>query len=251
MIKIYKLGIIIFVIFPLYFFFQQKAEKNWTFFKSINIQLGMCQNKATLDSYYGFRINYKPSFIFTTNIVSFKNLSINLGLGYRTKTIYGFGNDDGHLRFKPKANGIKNSSNYWNDIQNININYLTFDGSVKYLFLKNKKISPFLLVGSRVNFLLNFKYQNENIDSKGYFESSLSRDVLPALKSNYLNMIYGIGINYRIYKNIRIVFQYELNDDLQNHPAAYYNPFGYEPFPLNSGLRFQTQSLYLGASYKF
>ena len=74
---------------------------------------------------------------------------------------------------------------------------------------------------------------------------------MPALKSNYFNMIYGIGINYRINENINIVFQYELNDDLQNHPAAYYNPFGYEPFPLNSGLRFQTQSLYLGASYKF
>lgn len=232
-------------------FSQEKSEKNWTFFKAINVQIGMCQNKATLDSYYGFRINYKPSYLISTEAINFKNLYFNIGFGYRTKTIYGFGNSDGHPRFKKQFNATKNNSNYWDSIQNININYLTIDASLKCVFFKKKKFNPFILIGPRFNVLMNYEYENNNKDSKGYFSSSLNRDVLPILKPLYINMVYGFGITYKLYEHLNISLQYELNDDLRNHPASYYSPFVSEPYPLLYGLRFQTQSLYLGASYKF
>lgn len=243
--------ILILLFFSIIIKAQEKPEKNWAFFKTLNVQIGMCQNKATLDSYYGFRINYKPSYLISTEAINFKNLYFNVGFGYRTKTIYGFGNSDGHPRFKKQFNATKNNLNYWDSIQNININYLTIDGSMKCVFFKKKKINLFILIGPRFNILVNYEYQNENKDKKGNYTTSLNRDALPNLKPIYYNMVYGIGLNYKLYEQLSISLQYELNDDLRNHPASHYMPFGWDPFPLHYGLRFQTQSLYLGASYNF
>ena len=187
---------------------QEKSEKNWAFFKTLNVQIGMCQNKAGIDSYNGFKLNYKPNYLISVEAVKYKNINFNFGFGYRTKTIYGYGNNHAYRRFEKKHNEIKTATNYWDSIQNININYLTIDVSFKCVFFKKKKINPFILIGPRFNILINYEYQNDNIDAK--WHSSLYKDILPSLKPIYFNMVYGIGLNYKLYKNLNINIQYEL-----------------------------------------
>ena len=208
------------------------SKNNFNFFNQYSISGGILINQAQ-HSQFGYKPNNKPLITINANALHVKNLDINVGLGFREKSLIGYGNYP-WLRLVNNLPPI--TSVNFQPFYKINFSYLNADVSFKITFLKKYKLQPFVFVGARYNKILKYSDSLE-LYNKYYSSTFKTRD-------NYINPFFGLGCNYSINSNISFHILFEQNNDIIANKQVYFNSN-----IKDDEIRFLSYSFQIGVQY--
>lgn len=210
------------------------SRSNFNYLDQYSISGGLLVNQANHDN-YSYKPNNKAILLANISALRIKNFSLQIGIGFRQKSLIGYGNYH-WLRIFNNPSPIP-PSNYARSY-NIDFSYLNADVSFKVLFLQKYKFQPFIVGGARYNKILAY---SDSLEIYNKFQSFPFKK-----KDHYFNSFFGIGCNYTVNSNVSFHFLFERNNDVIPYKQVYFNP---NSQAAQEEIRFLSHSFQVGIQY--
>ena len=177
------------------------SKNNFHYLSQYSISGGLLVNQAN-HKHVSYQPNNKALFNFNINAIRIKHFSIDLGGGYRKKSLIGYGNYGALKLFNnPEPSPILAPPYF-----KIDFSYLTADATFRITFLQKYMFQPFIFAGVRYNKILSYS------DSIDFYNNYLFRPFYK--RDKYINSFFGLGCNYSLNSNINLNIFFEENNDL-------------------------------------
>lgn len=209
------------------------SKSNFEFHNQYSISGGIIVNQGNYKQ-LSYQPNNKPLFNINFNAVSVKHFSVHFGLGYREKSLLGYG-DYPWLRIINNYSPLH--SNGALSYYDIKMSYVNADMFFKITFLYKYKLQPFVFSGARYNRLVSYS------DSLDIYNSKLGASF--KTRDKYINSFYGIGLNYEINPKLGIQIVFEQNNDIIPNKQVFFNSGKND-----NEIRFLSYSFQIGIQYK-
>ena len=211
------------------------SKSNFHYLNQYSISGGLLVNQANYN-HFGYKPNNKTLINAHINVLRIQNFSFNVGLGFRKKSLIGYGNYPWlKLINNLEPTEVMSSQNFYE----INFSYLNADALFKVTFLQKYKLQPFIFVGARYNKILSYSNSLE-MYNKTLLSSSFKK------RDNYINSFFGIGCNYSINSLLCVHFTFEENNDIIPYKQVYFNT---NPQAKEKEIRFLSYSFQIGIQY--
>ncbi len=211
------------------------SKSNFHCLDQFTVSGGLLVNQANHQN-FGYKPNNKALFSANVTALRLKNFSLHIGLGFRKKSLVGYGNYP-WLRL---INNLEPTEIMgFQRTYKIDFLYFNADALFKVTFLQKYKLQPFLFVGARYNKILSYS------DSLDIYNKTLLSDSFKK-RDNYINSFFGIGCNYSINSNLSIHFIFEENNDMIPYRQVYFNS---NPEAKRKEIRFLSYSFQIGIQY--
>ena len=211
------------------------SKNNFHYLDQYSISGGVLINQANQLN-FGYKPNKKPLINASISAIRLNNFSINISLGYREKSLVGYGNYPWlRLIRNLEPTEIMSFQNYYQ----LNFSYLNTDALFKITFLQKYKLQPFIYFGARHNKILSFS-DSLDIYNKTLLSNSFKK------RDNYINSFFGIGFNYSINSSISIHAFFEQNNDMIPNKQIYFNT---NQLAHEKEIRFLSYSFQIGIQY--
>lgn len=211
------------------------SKSNFHYLDQYSVTGGLLVNQANHQN-FGYKPNNKAVISANVTAVRLKNFSLHIGLGFRKKSLIGYG-------IYPWLKVINNLEPTeimsFQRAYKIDFLYFNADALFKVTFLQKYKLQPFLFVGARYNKILSYS------DSLDIYNKTLLSDSFKK-RDNYINSFFGIGCNYSINSNLSIHFIFEENNDMIPYKQIYFNS---NPEAKRKEIRFLSYSFQIGIQY--
>ena len=128
------------------------SKSNFHYLDQYSVSGGLLVNQANHKN-FGYKPNNKALISASVTALRLKNFSLHIGLGFRKKSLVGYGNYPWLRLFNNlEPTELLGFQNYYK----IDFSYLNADALFKVTFLQKYKLQPFLFVGARYNKILSY-----------------------------------------------------------------------------------------------